>query len=115
MSSSVDTCHAEMDNAHCPNKSSHTLGHLSMSARNLLGYLSMFVRMDPSDTFCHSHWPWNTSSHMDHANKFSRNHLTSIDRLIHCPFCHHQRPLTMNQRQSIKSTTCWFVMRKYVD
>merc|ERR1719361_340765 len=108
VASSVDTCHAdhEMDNVHCPNKSFHTLAHLSKSSRihaansnkfvhNLLEYLSTFVRMDLSDTFCHSHWPWNTSSRMDHANKFSRiplahlnmfsrSHLTLIDRLIHC-------------------------------
>merc|ERR1719216_499129 len=127
--SSVDICHAdhEMDTVHCSNKSFHTLVHLSKSsrihaansnkfARNLSGYLSTFVRMDPSDTFCHSHWPWNTSSHMDQTNKFSRiplahlsmfsrNHLTLIDRLIHCHFCHHQSSSTMNQQQSIKSTT----------
>merc|ERR1719273_1944137 len=115
----MDTCRS--------NKSFHTQGHLNKSsrihaansnkfARNLSGYLSTFVRKDPSGTFCHSHWPWNTSSHMDHANKFSRNHWAIIDRLIHCHltligrpihyhFCHRQRSSTMNQRQSIKSTT----------
>merc|ERR1719189_274165 len=85
VASSVDIYHAdhEMDNVHRSNMSSRT------------------------DQNC-------KSSHMDHANKFSRIplahlsmfsriHLTLIDRLIHCHFCHHQRSSTMNQRQSINS------------
>merc|ERR1719273_1257084 len=101
----MDTCRS--------NTSFHTLGHLSKSfrihaansnkfARNLLGYLSTFVRKNPSDTFCHSHWPWNTSSRMDQTNTFSRNplarlsmfsrsHLPIIGRLIHCRYHHRQR------------------------
>merc|ERR1719242_1826207 len=73
--------------------------------RNLSEYLSKFVRMDPSDTFCHSHWPWNTSSRMDHANKFSRILLAHLNKFAHK---HHlQMPLTMSWQQSIKNTmTC---------
>merc|ERR1719216_385205 len=113
-----------MDTVRCLNTSFHTLAHLSKSsrihaaysnkfARNLLEYLSTFVRMDPSDTFCHSHWPWNTSSHMDQTNKFSRiplarlsmfshSRLPIIGRLIH--YRRHQTPSTMNLQQLIKNT-----------
>merc|ERR1719189_3482819 len=90
VASSVDICRAEMDNVHRSNMSSRTDQNCKSSrihaansnkfARNLLGYLSTFVRKDPSDTFCHSHWPWNTSSHMDHANKFSRIPLARLSR-----------------------------------
>merc|ERR1719510_1089469 len=97
VASSVDICHAEMDNVRRLNKFSRTdqncrfariqvAVHMNKFSRNPSGYLSTFVRKDPSGTFCHSHWPWNTSSHMDHANKSSRIHLaylTLIDRPIH--------------------------------
>merc|ERR1719266_738747 len=97
VASSVDICHAEMENVRRLNKFSRTdqnckfariqvAAHMNKFSRNPSGYLSTFVRKDPSGTFCHSHWPWNTSSHMDHANKSSHNHLTLIDRPIHCHF-----------------------------
>jgi len=88
VASSVDICRAEMDNVRRLNKFSRTdqnckfariqvVVHMSKFSRNPSGYLSTFVRKDPSGTFCHSHWPWNTSSHMDLANKSSHNPLAN--------------------------------------
>merc|ERR1719242_297538 len=61
VASSVDICHAEMDNVRRLNKFSRTdqncmyariqvAARMSNFARNPSGYLSTFVRKDPSDT-----------------------------------------------------------------
>merc|ERR1719216_297833 len=104
-----------MDTVHCSNKSFHTLAHLSKSSRihaansnkfvrNLSEYLSTFVRMDLSDTFCHIHWPWNTSSRMDHANKFSRIPLAHLSMFSRMDPCENQGPSTIDMQQSIQKT-----------
>merc|ERR550539_1359636 len=83
----------------------HTQGHLNKSSRIhaansnkfvriLLGYLSRFVRMDPSDT----------SSRMDHANKFSRIPLAHLSMFSRMDPCENQGPSTIDMQQSIKNT-----------
>jgi len=114
VASSVDICRAEMDNIHRLNKFSRMDQNCTFARIQVAARMSNFARrfahsqVEYLSTFSHTDHV-HKSSGTDHAHMFAHNLLANlsmtIGRPIHYHFDHRQKPLIMNLRQSIKSTT----------